>query len=99
MPKLTLTTLLPMMGRQLAVISVVVIVLGLIAVGCSTAEAIPDNDPFSYSHGDIFSCTNINASTSTNSDSDCEGRIAVSDTYTGACTDSQSDCSRWGVSN
>ena len=41
MPKLTLAIPLPMMGKQLAVISVVVIATGLIAVGCSTAEATP----------------------------------------------------------
>ena len=45
MPKLTLAIPLPMMGKQLAVISVVVIATGLIAVGCSTAEATPTMHP------------------------------------------------------
>ncbi len=41
MPKLTLAILLPMMGKQLVVISVVAIATGLIAVGCSATEATP----------------------------------------------------------
>ncbi|MXX93646.1 MAG: hypothetical protein F4Y63_09425 [Chloroflexi bacterium] len=45
MPKLTLTILLPMIGKQLAVISVVVIATGLIAIGCSVAEATPTMHP------------------------------------------------------
>ncbi len=62
MQHLNLTILLPMMGKQLAVVSVVVIATGLIAVGCSAAEATPTMHP-----SPVPTATSSPASTSTQS--------------------------------